>query len=156
MTDEAYDDSCAFCAIARGSAEASIVDQDEHTIAFMDIRPVRPGHTLVIPRRHAPLLGDLADGQLAWLWASAMRVYRALRSSEVPMDAVNVVVADGPSAGQEVPHAHVHLVPRSQGDGFGFRFPPGYGAMLPRAELEAMAARIHAALPGRPAPLRVE
>ena len=149
MTDADFDDNCIFCSIARGRTDVSIVDEDEHTVAFMDIRPVQPGHTLVIPRRHTPLLRDLDDALLQQLWRSAMRVYHALRSSDLRMDALNVMVADGAAAGQEVAHAHVHLVPRTRGDGFGFRFPPGYGAMPPRAQLDVLATRIRGALPGR-------
>lgn len=145
MTEPAA--ACVFCAIVRGEADASLVYQDEDTVAFMDIRPVRPGHTLVIPRSHAQLMRELDDSLLRSLWSTAMRVYRAVRGSGLPMDALNVVVADGPAASQEVPHVHVHLVPRSWGDGFGFRFPPSYGHMPDRAVLDAEAERIRAALP---------
>jgi len=146
LTDEIFDSDCIFCTIVRGNAEASFVDQDEHTIAFMDIRPVQPGHTLVVPRRHAQYLHQFDDTMLEHLWAAAMRVYRAVWLSGIPMEAVNLVVADGAAASQEIPHAHIHLVPRSQDDGFGFRFPAGYGTLPPRAELEALATRIRAAV----------
>ena len=144
MTDPAA--ACIFCAIVRGDAEASFVYQDEDTVAFMDIRPVQPGHTLVVPRRHAQLMRDLDDSLLQALWSAAMRVYRGIRSSDLPMDGLNLVVADGAAANQEVPHVHVHLVPRSWDDGFGFRFPPGYGRTPERSVLDADAARIRKAL----------
>lgn len=148
MIDAVFDPRCIFCRIVHGELPASVVHEDEHTLAFMDIRPVCPGHILVIPRTHAPLLCDL-DGELRRIvWASAMRVYDGLRSSDVPMDALNVVVADGTAAGQEVAHAHVHLIPRHTADGFGFRFPPGYGSMAERDDLDTMAARIRLSLPG--------
>lgn len=147
MTDTVFDPTCIFCRIVHGELPASVVHEDAHTIAFMDIRPVRPGHTLVVPRTHAPLLRDLDDEMRATVWASAMRVYDALRGSDVPMDALNVVVADGPAAGQEVAHSHVHLIPRQAGDGFGFRFPPGYGLVAERDDLDSMAARIRSVPP---------
>jgi histidine triad (HIT) family protein len=147
VTDtDGYDPSCIFCAIVREHVEASFVHRDEHTVAFMDIRPVQPGHTLVIPRRHAQYMHQLDDETMRQLWSSAMHVYRAVWRSGIPMDALNLVVADGVAASQEIPHVHVHLVPRSEHDGFGFRFPPGYGTLPPRQELDAQADRIRTAL----------
>lgn len=142
MTAAVFDPNCIFCRIARGELPASVVDEDGATLAFMDIRPARPGHTLVIPRSHAPLFRDLDDDARATLWASAMRVYDALRGSDIPMDGVNLIVADGAAAGQEVPHAHVHLIPRQSGDGFGFRRPPESWLIAEREDLDAMASRI--------------
>ncbi|HEX6538414.1 MAG TPA: HIT domain-containing protein [Candidatus Dormibacteraeota bacterium] len=142
MSGAAFDPDCMFCRIAHSELPASVVYEDDATLAFMDIRPARPGHTLVIPRPHAPLLRDLGDDARAKLWASVMRVYDALRASDIPMDAVNLIVADGTAAGQEVPHAHVHLIPRQSGDGFGFRRPPGSWLIAERDDLDTMAARI--------------
>ncbi len=106
---------CVFCAIAAGRAPASIVWQDERFVAFLDIYPVRPGHTLVIPRRHAPLLADL-DGDIGPLFVHAAALAAARRPSGLPCDDLNLVLNDGRAANQTVPHAHVHLVPRRRGD----------------------------------------
>jgi histidine triad (HIT) family protein len=133
---------CIFCAIVGGDAPASFLYQDDIVVAFMDIRPVQPGHLLVVPRMHAELIPDLDDAVLAAMWSVATRLNRALRAGAPSAEAVSVYVADGEAAGQEIPHVHIHLIPRHADDGFGFRFPPGYGAQPTRAELEAIADRI--------------
>ena len=133
---------CIFCAIVGGDAPASFLYQDDIVVAFMDIRPVQPGHLLVVPRMHAELIPELEDAVLATMWSVATRLNRALRAGAPSAEAVSVYVADGEAAGQEIPHVHIHLIPRHADDGFGFRFPPGYGAQPTRAELEAIADRI--------------
>lgn len=139
--------SCIFCAIVRGDAPATFLHRDELVVAFMDIRPVQPGHLLVVPRAHAQLLTELEPASLARLWSTATDLNRAIRRSDLPLEAVSVYVADGAAAGQEVAHVHIHLIPRRAHDGFGFRFPPGYGNQPGRGELEALAGRIGAGLP---------
>jgi histidine triad (HIT) family protein len=143
---------CAFCAIIRGDAPATFVHQDDLVVAFMDIRPVQPGHLLVVPRVHAQLVPELDDRTLARLWAVATVLNRALRASALPTDAVSVYVADGDAAGQEVAHVHIHLIPRRADDGFGFRFPPGYGSQPGRLALETIADQIRGGISGSGAP----
>ena len=70
---------CVFCAIVRGAAPATLLHEDDLVVAFMDIRPVQPGHLLVIPRAHAKLIPELDDPSLARLWAVATDLNRALR-----------------------------------------------------------------------------
>jgi diadenosine tetraphosphate (Ap4A) HIT family hydrolase len=137
---------CIFCAIIRGDAPATFLRQDELVVAFMDTRPVQPGHLLVVPRVHATLIPEVDDRILARLWSVATDLKRALRASELPVEAVSIYVADGDAAGQEVAHVHIHLIPRRADDGFGFRFPAGYGIEPGRAELEAIAAQIRSGL----------
>ena len=139
-------DDCTFCAIVRGDSPATFVHQDEVIVAFMDTRPVQPGHLLVVPRAHATLVPELDDRVLARLWSVATDLNRALRASSLRVEAVSVYVADGGAAGQEVAHVHIHLIPRRDHDGFGFRFPPGYGTEPSRAQLEAIAAQIRPGL----------
>jgi histidine triad (HIT) family protein len=143
---------CIFCAIIRGDAPATFVHEDEMIVAFMDIRPVQPGHLLVVPRAHAKLIPELDDHILARLSSVATILNRALRASSLPVEAVSVYVADGDAAGQEVAHVHIHLIPRRPHDGFGFRFPPGYGTEPSRAELETIAGRIQPQIPPLNAP----
>jgi histidine triad (HIT) family protein len=133
---------CVFCAIVRGDAPATFVHQDDLVVAFMDIRPVQPGHVLVVPRTHAKLIPDLDAPSLTRLWSVAIDMNRTLRDSTLPVEAVSIYVADGEAAGQEVAHVHIHLIPRRGHDGFGFRFPVGYGVNPPRTELEAIASQI--------------
>jgi histidine triad (HIT) family protein len=143
---------CIFCALMRGDAPATFVYQDEMIVAFMDIRPVQPGHLLVVPRIHSKLIPGLDNRVLARLWSVASSLNRALRASSLPVEAVSVYVADGEAAGQEVAHVHIHLIPRRPHDGFGFRFPPGYGNQPGRAELESIADDIRRAVPPLNAP----
>lgn len=107
---------CVFCAIVDGSAPARTVYADADVIAFLDIRPVQPGHTLVVPRRHIPDLAGVTTDIGARLFDAARLVGRALRTSAIAADGVNVMINDGRAAFQTVFHTHVHVVPRHTGD----------------------------------------
>src|SRR5580704_5866516 len=133
---------CIFCAILRGDAPATFLLEDDQVVAFMDIRPVQPGHLLVVPRAHAKLIPELDANVLTRLWLVAAELNLALRDSALPVEAVSLYVADGEAAGQEVPHVHIHLIPRHTGDGFGFRFPAGFPSFPERSELESIATQI--------------
>ena len=133
--------SCVFCDIVAGHAPASILFQDERTIAFLDHRPVTPGHMLVVPRRHAAFLADLDPEDGAQLFRVGLRSAAALRASSLRCEGVNFHLADGEVAGQEVFHVHLHVLPRFTGDGFGLRFPPDY-RIRERAELDEAAAAV--------------
>ncbi|MFG2296383.1 HIT family protein [Streptomyces sp. NPDC048603] len=109
---------CIFCRIARGEAEASVVFEDDHVIAFMDLRPVTPGHLLVIPKKHAVGLEDLPDDLGRQVWTAAHRLGRALRLTGLRCEGVNLFLADGEAAFQEVFHFHLHVIPRFKGDPF--------------------------------------
>jgi hypothetical protein len=89
---------CIFCAIVAGSAPASIVYDDADLLAFMDIRPVTPGHLLVIPKRHTPLLADLDEATGARMFTVAMRLAQVLRASELRCEGINLFLADGEAA----------------------------------------------------------
>jgi diadenosine tetraphosphate (Ap4A) HIT family hydrolase len=107
-----------FCEIIAGRIESSQVFQDDYVVAFLDIRPLTPGHLLVVPREHAPDLEDLDEGLGARVFTVAHQLARALRRSGLPCDGVNMFLADGLAAGQEVFHVHLHVIPRNPGDGF--------------------------------------
>lgn len=115
---------CIFCAIVAGDAPASIVLDEPDVLAFMDIRPFTPGHLLVVPKRHASGLARLDPDDGAKVFAAGQRIATAMRASDLPIDGVNMFLADGVAAGQEVFHVHLHLVPRTSGDGFGIRAQP--------------------------------
>lgn len=136
--------SCVFCDIARGEGEASFPYEDERVFALMDIQPVTPGHLMVVPRRHAACLADLDDADSDALLRVARRAAAALRASGLRCEGVNLFLADGEAAGQDVFHVHLHVLPRFEGDGFGLRFPPDY-SVRPRAELEEAAETIRRA-----------
>lgn len=106
---------CLFCAIASHREPASFVLDEARVAAFLDIYPMRSGHTLVIPRRHVVRLDELDGDEVAELFRHAVRVAGALRRG-VPCRDVHLVVNDGRAANQTVPHAHVHVIPRQGGD----------------------------------------
>jgi histidine triad (HIT) family protein len=133
---------CVFCRILAGELPASFVHRDERCSAFMDIQPVNAGHLLVIPNRHAPHLADVDADAAAHLMSVAHRLADALRRSGLRCEGVNLFLADGEAAMQEIFHLHLHVIPRFAGDGFGLRFGPDYETLPPRAELDEAAARI--------------
>ena len=139
---------CIFCQIVEGAAPASVVYSDGMVMAFMDIQPIVAGHVLVIPKRHATLLSDLNAGEGAACWVIAETVAKAIRGSGLQVEGINIFVADGEAAFQDVPHFHIHVIPRYTGDGFSLSFPPGYGQPVDRTALDDAAARIRTGLGG--------
>jgi len=137
---------CVFCKLMSGETEASIVYQDDLCSAFMDIQPVNPGHVLVVPNRHAPHLADLLEEEGARMFGVARRLAAALRTSGVECEGVNLLLADGEAAMQEVFHAHLHVIPRHRGDGFGLKFPQTYSQKPARKELDALAEKLRSGL----------
>ena len=138
--------SCIFCDIVSGTAPSSMVYRDELCSAFMDIQPVNTGHVLVVPNTHATYLVDLLPETGAHMFKVARRVSLAIRGSDIHCEGVNLFLADGEVAGQDVFHVHLHVIPRYGGDGFGFRFGPDYGRLPPRARLDEIAAQIQTQL----------
>jgi len=135
-----------FCDIVRGIADASIVHADGSVVAFMDIQPVNEGHVLIVPRVHATGLAELEREAGAHLFRVAMDLSGALRQSAVRCEGVDLFLADGEAAGQEVFHVHLHVIPRYGGDGFGFRFGPNYNRLPERSRLDQVAADIRRAM----------
>lgn len=111
-------DNCLFCDILANKRPASLVYRDEFCTAFLDIRPINPGHVLIVPNQHAACLAELEENTGAQLFRVAQRIATALRNSDIPCEGVNLFLADGAAAGQEVFHTHLHLFPRVSGDGF--------------------------------------
>ncbi len=155
MNLTAAEPDCVFCHIIAGRAPAAFVYEDDSAVAFMDIRPVNAGHLLVVPRAHAASLADMDAASAAHLMAIAHRLDAALRASGLTCDpavpdragGVNLFLADGEAAGQDVFHVHLHVFPRFAGDGVRITAnwkSPG------RDALAADAARIRAALASVP------
>ena len=112
---------CTFCSIARGDAPAEIVWSDDAHVAFLDHRPLFPGHTLLVPRAHHETLGDLPRAAVGPLFEVAQSLARAV---EAALDAEGTFVALNNRVSQSVPHLHVHVVPRRRKDGLrGFFWP---------------------------------
>ncbi len=142
--------ACLFCQILSGDLPGTFVYRDPQCAAFMDIQPVNPGHLLVVPVQHAPYLADLDSQTAGRLMQIGHRLAAAIRASGLRCEGVNLFLADGEAAMQEVFHAHLHVFPRYAGDGFGLRFGATY-VKRPRAELEEAAARIQRGLSQLPA-----
>jgi histidine triad (HIT) family protein len=134
--------ACVFCRILEGHEKASFVAQGSDAVAFLDVHPINEGHTLVVPRKHAATIGEVDEIAAVAMWSLARRVAAALRTSGLRCEGINLYLAEGAAAGQEVFHSHLHVIPRWQGDGFGIRFPPHYGAAAPREALDDIAARL--------------
>jgi histidine triad (HIT) family protein len=138
--------TCIFCQILLGEMPGTFVYRGLTCAAFMDIQPINPGHVLVVPTRHAAHLAELDASTAGELMQVGQRVAAALRRSGLPCEGVNLFLADGEAAGQEVFHVHLHVFPRFEGDGFGLRFGPSCRQRSAREALQAAATRIRAAL----------
>lgn len=130
---------CVFCDIVEGSSSASIVFQDEICIGFMDIQPINPGHMLVVPKEHSASLSELKPDIGAHLFKVAQHMAQAIRRSDVRCEGINIFMADGSAAGQDVFHVHLHVLPRYSGDNFGLQFGESYGQRPSREDLDAIA-----------------
>jgi histidine triad (HIT) family protein len=135
---------CVFCRIVARQIPATVVHEDEHTLAFMDLGQVNPGHVLVAVKAHVENVFGLNAPQAAAVASSMLRVARAIRAAFAPQG-LSVYQANGSAAGQTVFHYHVHLVPRHDGDGMALTWPV---KNPPREKLEEYAARIRSSFPG--------
>ncbi|MFQ5811817.1 MAG: HIT family protein [Anaerolineae bacterium] len=129
---------CIFCAIAEGKAPAEVVFEDEETLAFMDINPANPGHTLVIPKRHVRDIYELDEETAAAVMKAAVQVAGAIKKALQP-DGMNLVQSNERAGGQDVFHFHIHVIPRWYDDGLRLARPPVVRRTMP---IEEAAARI--------------
>lgn len=121
-------------------------------MAFMDLFPMRPGHTLVIPKMHAGYVSDLTPELRAGLFELGNRILQAQVRAGLPVQGHNLIINDGPAANQHVPHVHLHVIPRVQGDlhkalfSFASRYMNYFGQEARRRELDGLAKRIASAM----------
>jgi histidine triad (HIT) family protein len=120
------DPDCLFCKIVAGEIPSQRVDEDERTVAFMDINPATRGHALVIPRRHVANLLEIEADDLEATIAAAQRLARAV-SERLGADGVNLINSCGPAAWQTVFHFHGHVIPRYEGDPLKLPWTPSPG-----------------------------
>ncbi len=133
-------DTCLFCAIARGEVPAALVIETDDVVGFLDHRPLFKGHTLIVPRPHHVTLSDLPPELLASVFTTAQRLATVMPSA---LGAQGTFVAMNNIVSQSVAHAHVHVVPRTKGDGLrGFFWPRTKYA---EGESQDYAARLRAA-----------
>ena len=129
---------CVFCKIVAGQIPATKVHEDEHTLAFMDLGQVNPGHVLVAVKKHAANIFELDEVQAAAVARASTRVAKAIRDAFAPAG-LSVYQANGKAAGQTVFHYHVHLLPRHEADGMELTWPV---KNPPREKLESYAGEI--------------
>ncbi len=145
---------CIFCKIAEGAIPSHKVYEDAQVFAFLDIHPLTTGHTLVIPKRHVERFEDLGSDEAAFLWRNVHRITPAVTKA-TGADGATLAINNGRGAGQEVPHVHVHVVPRSASDGAG----PIHALFSRRPQvtpdgLAALATRIQGQIPAATATRR--
>ncbi|MBI1942278.1 MAG: HIT family protein [Betaproteobacteria bacterium] len=133
---------CIFCKLVAGQIPATRIYEDEHTLAFMDIGQVNPGHVLVAVKKHAANLYELDEVQAAAIARACRKIASVLKKTFDP-EGLSVYQANGKAAGQTVFHYHVHLLPRHAGDGMELVWPV---KNPPREKLEEYAAKIRAGL----------
>jgi histidine triad (HIT) family protein len=131
-------EDCIFCKIVAGEIPAQIVDEDEHTLAFMDIAPATRGHALVIPKLHASDLWEIDQEQFAAVARATHRLARKIRERLEP-DGLNLINSCGIQAWQTVFHLHVHVIPRYSGDPLKLPWVPAAGDVT---EISAVAAQL--------------
>jgi histidine triad (HIT) family protein len=134
---------CIFCDIVAGQSPASLVYQDNTTLAFMDISSLNSGQVVVIPREHCAYLCDMDEAAGESLFTATTRVCRAIRNSGIPCDGINLFLADGEPAGQEVFHVHILVIPRLKNDTMKII---GDWQQTPRRELDELAEKIRQGL----------
>jgi histidine triad (HIT) family protein len=134
------DDDCMFCKIAAGELPAEVVQEDEHTIAFMDINPWTRGHALVIPRNHSRNIFDAPDEDLEHVITAAKRLALRMRDA-LECDGINLLNSAEQAAWQTVFHLHMHVIPRYEDD--PLRLPA-----QPRRPAEGELAEVAAELRG--------
>jgi histidine triad (HIT) family protein len=120
------DPDCLFCKIVRNEIPSQRVDEDERTVAFMDINPATRGHALVVPRRHAVNLLEIEHDDLAATIAAAQRLARTA-SERLGADGISLLNSCGAAAWQTVFHFHIHVIPRYEGDPLRLPWTPAPG-----------------------------
>lgn len=110
---------CVFCRIVAGELPSSKLWEDEEVLAFLDINPLARGHTLVIPKAHVETIFEISPDQMKALAAVLPKLAQAVKQA-TGAEGLNILQCNGRASGQDVPHLHFHLIPRSANDGLGF------------------------------------
>jgi histidine triad (HIT) family protein len=131
---------CIFCDLVAGRGKFSAFYEDDLVLGLMTIGPVTEGHAMIIPKKHAAYLADLDEATGRHLWVVTQRTAAALRQCGVKCEGVNLFLADGEAAFQEVLHVHMHVFPRYRGD--PFKLVADWSIKPTRAELDRVAAMI--------------
>ncbi|MFG1691432.1 HIT family protein [Gemmatimonadota bacterium] len=140
MPNREATENCIFCRIVAGEAPVSTIYEDDQVLGLMTIGPVTPGHAMVIPKEHVPYMSDLDPELGAHIFKVTQRVARAIRESGLRCEGINLFLADGEVAFQEVFHFHLHVFPRYEGD--PFKLVADWDVHPPREELDESARLI--------------
>ncbi len=136
-------DSCLFCRIIRKELSATKVYEDSHFLAFLDIHPANPGHTLVVFKRHAPNLMEEPEAELGGFTGVVKKIAIA-QTKALGATGVNVLMNNGAPAGQIIFHTHAHVIPRFDNDGLDLKWPR---LKYEEGEVEQVAKKIAEAIP---------
>ncbi len=135
-------EDCIFCKIVSKKAGAVIVFEDGHSLAFLDIHPLNPGHTLVVPKKHYPSMVEMPPEEVGRVFVSVAKVMRGVMKAS-KADGINIGQSNGRAASQEVFHMHVHVIPR-----YIHELPEGFPERKTAStvELEQISRKIKAAI----------
>lgn len=136
--------SCIFCQIIKKELPASLVFEDEQTIAFLDINPINEGHILIIPKLHYERFTQLDNELAGHLFKVGQKILKAIENSELKCEGSNLFLSDGSVAGQEVMHSHLHILPRFKNDGQRVGFLASISNQSSRKQLDEIAKKISA------------
>ncbi len=121
--DLKLNEKCIFCKIVKGDIPCSKIFEDDYVLSFLDIAPANKGHALIVTKNHYETLLDIPDEDLNDIMLKAKKIARAM-SSALGVDGFNILMNNKKVAGQLVPHAHVHIIPRFKGDGINLNWRP--------------------------------
>jgi histidine triad (HIT) family protein len=139
---------CILCSIIAGESPVSSIHEDDVALALLTIDPINPGHVMVIPKKHFTYLDDMDEDTGMHLMKIALRVQKAIRNSGVHCEGINLVLADGEAAFQDVFHVHLHIFPRFKGD--SFKINADFTVKPSREELDEVAEKIRQAYKSLP------
>jgi histidine triad (HIT) family protein len=136
-------ENCAFCEMIADRTAVGIIYEDEKLFVIPTLEPVNTGHLLIIPKKHVPYLADLDEDTALHVMKIAIKMSSAIRKSKYKCEGINLFLADGKAAGQEVFHFHLHVYPRFKGDGWGFKYDPNrHLVKMSRSKREEIAKEI--------------
>jgi histidine triad (HIT) family protein len=139
-------DSCVFCKILSKRLDASYVYKGKNYSAFLDIHPVNKGHVLVVPNTHFENFSEIPPHIVGEMFEIAQRILLAIPKSKIECQGANLFLSDGAVAGQEVPHSHLHIVPRFKGDGHRMGFSHANPGRVDHETLKSVALELSIAL----------
>jgi histidine triad (HIT) family protein len=139
---------CILCSIIAGESPVSSIHEDDVALALLTIGPINPGHVMVIPKKHFTYLDDMDEDTGMHLMKIALRVQKAIRNSGVHCEGINLFLADGEAAFQDVFHVHLHIFPRFKGD--SFKINADFTVKPSREELDEVAEKIRQAYKSLP------